>query len=332
MSESSDYTPGKWAGHDFANARKSYDSTAGRSYTTAIQSGVTASQLVPDSISTDSDESLIIMCDVTGSMGGWPGTIFSKLPYLEHEVTTEYLSPNAAVCFAAISDTGDEYPFQIQPFARGTDMKRNMDNLHLTEGGSGPGSYCEAYGIAALYALHNISMPQAQKKPILIIIGDEKPYGLISQSDAAEYAKVKIPGRLSAEHIFEELQKKYSVYLVLKPYGNESFHGDTLTGVTATIYDHWVGILGAGRIALLADAGRVVDVIFGILAQDRDHVDYFRREIEGRQQPDQVDTVYQSLKTIHGIPKGTALPALSAGGKSVMIAPDDNAPRTKRLV
>src|SRR4029079_9362014 len=70
-------------------------------------------------------------------------------------------------------------------------------------------------------------------------------------------------------------------------------------GVTKDVYDRWVKILGAGRIAFLPTADRVVDVIFGILAKEADKVDYFREYIEGRQRPDQVATVYKSLLTVH---------------------------------
>ena len=37
MSESGDYSPGVWAGHDFASARRTYDASAGRSYDVAVK-------------------------------------------------------------------------------------------------------------------------------------------------------------------------------------------------------------------------------------------------------------------------------------------------------
>ena len=81
-------------------------------------------------------------------------------------------------------------------------------------------------------------------------------------------------------------------------------------------------MLGAEHIAMLPSADRVVDVIFGILAQEKNRVDYFRKELEGRQRPDQVDTVYKSLKTIHAIPANATPSApidpVANKGKSVM--------------
>ncbi len=311
MAESADYDPGPWAGHNFASARSAYDASAGRSYAQAVSAGRTASDLVPVEISTDSAHPLLIRCDVTGSMSGWPGTIFSKLPYLDHEVRTEYLGEDAQISFGAISDTGDNYPLQIQPFTIGTDMKDSLQKLVVTNGGSGPGMYCEAYGVAALYDLRNVHMPNAVIRPILIIIGDEMPYHLVGTNDAKQ-AKVTLEKGLSADQIFAELTEAYSVYLVQKPYGSESLTKDRLSGVTSQVHEKWESILGPGRIALLGAPDRVVDVIFGILAEEAGRRDYFQKEIEARQRANQVEEVYESLESIHLLGPGAA-----ASGRSV---------------
>ncbi len=260
-------------------------------------------------------------------MGGWPGPIISKFPYLDHEMRTEYLGEDAEICFSAISDTGDRYPFQIQPFAKGVAMKEALKKLVITNGGCGPGDYCEAYAIAALYALHNIDMPNSVIKPIYIIIGDEMPYDLITPSDADNFARVRIQARMNADQIFGDLMQKYSVYFIQKPYGDETSTGDRLTGVTKQVHARWERLLGAERIAHLSDAGRVVDVIFGILAHEAGRVGYFRDEIEGRQTPEQVKTVYTALRTVHAheVGQGEAMANLSkrqpGHGKSTLHRP-----------
>ena len=91
MSESYDYTPATWSsGSSFKDARKSYDAHAGRSYAKAASSGKSHEDMLPRSITTDSPAPVVIVCDVTGSMGEWPATIFSKLPYLDHEMRTVF--------------------------------------------------------------------------------------------------------------------------------------------------------------------------------------------------------------------------------------------------
>jgi hypothetical protein len=323
MAEGDDYTPAPWAAkHDFTQARKTYDQHAGRSYADASTARVSASTLVPDFIETKSRHPLLIRCDISGSMGGWPGTMFSKIPYVDHEVRTEYLGEDAVISYGAIGDTNDSYTLQVQPFTIGEEMKTSLTNLVIEGGGAGPGHYCEAYCVAALYDIHNVRFPKAAGKPPLIYIGDEMPYHTVSRADAKNFAKVDLEGsHLGVKAIFAELMRRYSVYLILKPYGSESFSGDSLSGVTKEVHANWVSLIGADRIALLPDAGRVVDVIFGILAKEADKVEYFREEIEGRQRPDQVETVYKSLLTVHGgdpdsgKPKGGSTLHKPAGGK-----------------
>jgi len=85
MSEGSDYNPGPWGGYSFSDARKRYDVHVGRSYNDAVSSNIETKKMIPESLKTESESPLVIACDVTGSMGGWPATMFSKLPYLVPE-------------------------------------------------------------------------------------------------------------------------------------------------------------------------------------------------------------------------------------------------------
>lgn len=328
MTEGSDYSPGAWEGHDFKAARAHYDQHAGRSYAEASAKNVSAADLVPPKIATESTHPLLVWCDVSGSMNGWPNTIFSKLPYLDHEIRTEYLGEDAEVCYGAISDTSDSYPFQVQPFAKGTGMTDALKKLVVTNGGSGPGSYCEAYGVAALYAVRNINLPKSVIKPPFIIIGDEMPYDIIRGAEADNYARVHLAkAQMTADEIFAELIERYSVYFIQKPYNEGELGEDRMTGVTKQVFTRWERILGAERIAPLPEAGRVVDVIFGILAREAGRIGYFRDEIEGRQNASQVKTVYTALRTVHAheVGQGEAIASLSkhssAHGKSTLHRP-----------
>ncbi len=308
MAETADYDPGEWRGYDYAAARKSYDAHAGRSYADATSSGKTAGDLVPAKITTTSDAPLMVICDVTGSMGDWPATIFSKLPYLDKE-GAEYLGPDMAVCFGAVGDAlHDKYPLQVQEFGKGLELTDRLKAL-VVEGGGGSNAV-ESYDLAALYMARNIDTPNAVHRPIAIFIGDEGVPAYVTAEQAKRYGKMSIEGpRISAQAIFDELKARASVYVIRKAYGGE---GSTQN---REVHNQWVGLLGDDHVCMLPSADRVVDVIFGILAQETNRVDYFKGEIEGRQRKDQVDTVYKSLKTIHAATPGTA--AVPLGGKSV---------------
>lgn len=333
MSESGDYSPAAWTGHDFSDARAAYDSHVGRSYsdasrrtgtrTTSTGSRTTnakdVSEVLEKIIRTMCTNPLLIWCDVTGSMGKWPAIIFSKLPFLEHE-TQVYLGSDTQISFGAIGDaTVDSYPLQVRPFTDGKDLATRMLELVIEQGGGS--GISETYELAALYALHNVEIPNAIK-PILILIGDEKPYPSVSKDIAKSVAGVSLQATITTEEIFTRLREKFEVFLIRKPYKSSS--ENSMSAADCEIHQRWVELLGADRIVDLPDPNRVVDVILGILAKVVDRFDEFKQEIEGRQEPDQVKTVYKSLATIH-------TPMASVKGSSIMMLPGGGT-KTKSLL
>lgn len=310
MSESGDYSPGVWSGHDFASARKTYDATAGRSYDAAVGAGKATKDLIAENVETESTSPLIVVVDETGSMGEWPKIMFSKLPYLEHE-TKEYLGDDAEFCFMAIGDAhnNEKYPLQVRPFAKGLDLKKRLEELVIE--GSGGGSGSETYELAALFAAEKVNMPKAIK-PIIIFIGDELPYDTISKDHAKDICGITLEKTLTTEAVFKKLKDKMSVYFIQKSYGAGN-SSNIISEDDRRAHAAWSKLVGEDHIAVLPTADRVVDVIFGILAKETGRIPYFEHEIEDRQTPAQVATVYKSLNTIHKIPDA----ARSVAGKSV---------------
>lgn len=322
MTEGADFDPGPWRGHDFKNARKVYDDDIrGRSYAKAKATGKTAKDYIEPTVSTQSRSPLVIISDVTGSMGAWPATIFSKLPYLEIEARDEYLGVDLEICFAAVGDAySDDYPLQVRPFTSGTDLAQRLKELNI-EGGGG-NQTCETYELAALYFATQCEMPNATN-PILIFIGDESPYDVITADHAEAYVGVKPGKRLTTKKVFEQLKEKFAVYLIRKPYGHSDV--DNMDATNKKILADWTKLLGSEHIATLPSADRVVDVIFGILAKETERVDYFKEELEGRQNDGQVKTVYKSLKTVHLLDGKPTRKALPAGASRLMNDSDGKA-------
>lgn len=305
MAEDNDYKPGAWSGHSFADAKAAYTVSAPHTYAAAVATGVKAESLVPARLTTQSTSPLVVQVDVTGSMGAWPATIFSKLPYLDIE-GKEYLGPDMEISFAAVGDAySDKFPLQAEEFGAGTVLKDKLANLKV-EGGGG-GSHHETYELGALYYARNVDMPNAVR-PIFIFVADEAPYASVPVQKARDVCKVALAKDMTVDEVFAELKLKYSVYLVHKPYPDG--------GVTRR---EWVRLIGEDHIADLQDPERVVDVIFGILAKETGRVEYFKSEIEGRQTPVQVQTTYKALGTVHSTVD--ADPLAVVGGKSTMHKP-----------
>lgn len=325
MSESGDYDPGPWKGYDFRSARASYDKHVGRSYDAAVSKNVGKTDLIVESLKTNSQSPLVIACDVTGSMGDWPATIFSKLPYLDLEGKT-YLGEDMEISFAAVGDMfSDKYPLQVRPFCSGTDMKTKLEEL-VIEGGGG-GSTQESYDLAALYYAKNCEMPNAVK-PIFIFIGDEGLYDFVAEDGASTYCKVVLEGvRTSMEQVFADLQQKFSVYLIRKPYGSS---GNSFNSTDDRITKQWAKLIGDDHICALPDAARVVDVIFGILAKETGKIDYFKKEITDRQEKDKVNVVMKSLMSIHL--KNLPAPRSASITRRKNIDDDTDLPMSKSLL
>jgi hypothetical protein len=304
MSESGDYEPAAWAPKgSFTQARQAYNQNAGRDYQKAVAAGNTASKLLPDFVETNCSHPLIVDTDFTGSMEGWDSVMASKYPYMDNEIRNEYLAKDTEISFGAHCDTSDDYPLQVRPFANGKDLLKKMDELVHASGGGGSGDMQEAHPLAWLYRTRNTRMPRTVIKPPYIMITDEMPCDMISPEIAEAQAKVIIDKHMSREEIFKEVMAIYSPYLILKPYSSERISGERLPSSTKRVFDCWAELIGPDRIAILPEAERVVDVIFGILARETGKIDYFKKEIEDRQTAKQVDTVYKALKTVHRLPK-----------------------------
>ena len=319
MSEAWDFDPGPWKGHDFKSARNQYDVHVGRSYQDAVSKSIDPSGLVPDSIATDCKAPLVVACDVTGSMGESPATIFSKCPYLDIE-SKEYLGDDFEISFAAIGDAyTDDYPLQVRSFARGTELKKKLKEL-VVEGGGG-GQSRESYELAALYYARHVSMPKAIN-PIFIFISDEGLYDFVDKQQAKQWTHTTLSKRMSFEQVFAALKRKFAVYAIRQPY--QKTGKDSMSEADKRIHKQWASVVGEDHMAFLPDAARIVDVIFGILAKETGKIDYFLEEIKGRQTAKQVKTAMKGLKSIH------ALPAPANGSKKKKTAKSSGKSVVKR--
>jgi len=322
----SDYEPGPWnkgGAYDYNAARAAYDPTGGRSYSSPASAASSASPVsaaieVPDKVVTQCQSPVIIICDGTGSMGDFPKVIFSKLPLLDDGMKDYLTDPE--ISYAMVGDAGyDGHPLQVQPFSKGTAMVDAIAKLSI-EGGGG-GNQTESYDLAALYYLNNFEAPKAVIKPILIFICDEGVYPNTDKNWAGRFAKVKQERMITDTELFRQLTEKFSVYCIRKHYEN-GLVNDKMTGSNLRIHQQWEKLVGADRIAMLQDPARVADLILGLLAVETDKMDFFKKEIEWRQKPEQVNTVMRSMVSV----KKLANKPVVNSGLSIAKRPDVSKP------
>ncbi|MBI5065474.1 hypothetical protein HZA97_04495 [Candidatus Woesearchaeota archaeon] len=290
------YDPGEWKGFDYNSARAAYDPSAGRGYSSSSGSSSKSKKAVdsvPAKLKTDSPSPVIVAVDVTGSMKEWPEVIFEKLPLVDLGLK-EYLD-NPEISFMAIGDANsDQYGLQVQDFTKGTDLVSKLNKLYI-EGGGG-GQVQESYELPAVYATHNIEMPNAAK-PIFIFIGDEGLYPRVDAGQAEKWAHVTLEKELTTKQAFFDLQKKFSVYCIRKLYNATG--SDRMSALDQQLHDQWLQHVGPGHVAILDEPRRVCDVILGIVAQETGNMDHFTQELKDRQTPSQVKTVMKTMKTLH---------------------------------
>lgn len=310
MSESADYTSTSWvATHDYSAARSTYTSSVvNRSYANATATRVAPRDLIKTGIKLETP-TLIVVTDVTGSMGQWPAVMFGKLPYLMHELKV-YLGENARLLIAAVGDaTSDDYPLQVhEPKETFDEAKEALGSL-VIEGGGG-GTKKESYELAAGYFLNAVDVARGVK-PILVFIGDEAPYAKLTGSQLATLGISDVED-MSTPELFKRLNEVYDVHLIHKPYS----HYET-SPITADVKAAWLPLLPPEHIHPLREPERVVDTLFGILGGATDKVDEFTKELIERQTPEQVKTVLTTLNGYFQTVTATSPKGLRSG-KSTM--------------
>jgi hypothetical protein len=300
MAESGDYTPAPWAAaHDFASVKRDYaDRVVARGAVDPVSIGLSPNDIVPESLISNAEAPLIIGLDTTGSMGTWPATICSKVPYLEHE-GKDYLGQDLEVSFFSIGDhtNHEKYPLQVRPFVKGAELKDSIEKIIHERGGGGDSE--ESYELGGLYYARNCECPNAIRKPLMIFIGDEGIHSVLTESDASTYCKTSIKGRLTPPEIFAELRQKFEVYIIRKPYNCSA---NSSSPANDKIQQQWESLLGADHVVSLPEPERVVDVIFGILGIYTGRYDDFVKELQERQGKDKdgahkINVVLNSLKS-----------------------------------
>ncbi|MDO8624698.1 MAG: hypothetical protein Q7R47_01340 [Candidatus Diapherotrites archaeon] len=316
MGEGSDYSGSSWTpSYDYHTARDTYTRDASRSYAEAERRGTEDYDLLPESITSQAEHAFLAVLDMTASVSTWPITYRAKALYMDHELRTMYLSEDTDAAFIAFGDarnpTTERFPLQVRPFARGkNELALRLGELVHTNGGGGTAH--ETSELAALYIARNVHVPNQRRKPIVVFITDEMPYAEISIALARDKARVKLDKAISTKAVFEELNRKFSVYVTLKPYANSNMQPE----ITKT----WENLVGRDRIAHLADEERVVDVTFGMLAHYSGKIEAFKAEIETRQTRDQVRVVYAALQNIFKKPVSdgwSIMPGMGDEGEDV---------------
>lgn len=174
----------------------------------------------------DSDEHpesvpIVVLFDVTGSMGTIPRVLREKLPQLMSLLLRKGYVEHPQILFGAIGDAySDMVPLQLGQFESDNTADDQLENF-LLEGGGGGGNH-ESYELAMYFlARHTVldSLTKRDKRGYCFIIGDERVYSQVNRSQVKNIIGDDLQEDIPTEQIVRELQEKYDTYFL---FANES--------------------------------------------------------------------------------------------------------------
>lgn len=269
----------------------------------------------------DKENPIMVVLDVTGSMGIAAKVIYDKMPMFFGQIKIQNYLPDPSISFAAVGDVpdGDSCPIQICDFAEGDALDEWLGKIYL-EGGGGGGHH-ESYEMLAYYYDKMVELTHPKKNPYLFFIGDEGFYSKISASDIKTWFGIKCESENSVD-VFKRLKDKYNVFLIHKTYHYASND--------KTILRQWTDALGQENVLVLEDPKAVVDVMLGaiaLVAESRD-LDSYIADLKGlgadpdrTQDAKRISDVAKSLEKLNSHVTTTALVKADVSTKSIAAVP-----------
>jgi hypothetical protein len=170
-----------------------------------------------DSAEHPNSTAIVVMFDVTGSMGSIPVTLQKKLPNLLGLLLRKGYVADPQILFGAIGDaTCDNVPLQVGQFESDNRMDENLENIFL-EGGGG-GQQTESYELAMYFAARHTDIDcwnRRRHKGYLFIIGDEMAYSTVKKREVQGILGDGLERDISTKEILRELQERYHVFYIL---------------------------------------------------------------------------------------------------------------------
>lgn len=197
---------------------------------------------------------IIVLFDVTGSMGGVPRTMQERLPELLGLIQRNGYVTDPQIMFGAIGDAdSDQVPLQVGQFESDNAMDEQLRLIFLE--GYGGGQMSESYELATYFvARHTVTdaWEKRGKKGYLFIIGDETNKSRLKARHIADVIGEEASEDLAVDAIYREVQERWETFFILP---NQTNHFDN-----PQVNKHWHDLLGE-RLLRLEDPDAVCDLI-----------------------------------------------------------------------
>ncbi|MFZ2242156.1 MAG: hypothetical protein WAV90_21790 [Gordonia amarae] len=209
---------------------------------------------------------IVVLFDVTGSMGMVPVTVQKRLGDLLGLLTRGGYVTDPQIMIGAIGDDQfDDVPLQIGQFESDNRIDDQLREVYL-EGGGG-GDKCEGYALAA-YFLNTRAQTDAWdrrgRKGYVFFIGDEMNKEAVYARSVQRIIGDDLTEDLRVEQVYRELAQKWHTFYVLP--NLTSYYNDP------EIENHWRPLVGE-RFLKLDDPDGVADLIALTIGMTEDAID-----------------------------------------------------------
>lgn len=207
----------------------------------------------------DSDEHpettpIVVLFDVTGSMGSVPRTMQKRLAELLGLIQRNGYVTDPQIMFGAIGDAdSDRVPLQVGQFESDNAMDEQLRLIFLE--GNGGGQKSESYELATHFiSRHTVAdaWEKRGKKGYLFIIGDEMNKPRLKARHIAEVLGDGAAQDVAVDAIYREVQERWETFFILPR--QTSYFDDP------QVNEHWRNLLGE-RLLKLEDPDAVCDLI-----------------------------------------------------------------------
>jgi hypothetical protein len=228
-------------------------------------SGVTARECRDSADHADSTP-IVVLFDVTGSMGRVPQIMQQKLGKLHGLLQRKGYVADPQIMFGGIGDAdSDHVPLQVGQFESDNRMDEQLRTIFLE--GNGGGQQSESYELAAYFVARHVVTDAWQKrgrKGYLFLIGDELNKPRLQARHVRRIIGDEIGQDIDPASVYRELSRKWHVYFVLP--NQSSYYDDP------KVAEHWRDLLGQ-HFLKLDDPGAVCELIAATIGVEERTVD-----------------------------------------------------------
>lgn len=220
---------GSWSGDAFSSTTSTRASTPRTSTFKArgIDPSMDPKNMViresRDSAEHPNSNAVVVMFDVTGSMGGIPHFFATEgLGVLMNELLTKLPIPDPQLLVGAIGDAySDTAPLQVGQFESDNRIDEWLTKTWL-EGGGGGGNH-ESYGLAYYFAAKYTSIDCFEKrgnKGFLFVIGDEGVYDKLTRDELSRIFGAPVQEDIPLSLVIEEAKRAWNVFHIVVKSGS----------------------------------------------------------------------------------------------------------------